>query len=116
MRDSGKFYLGPSFIIAMSLLNLADHEPELRQKVLAMSRKYRLPIENAWVDALLRSGLTEETARTCLNITQSIYRGMTMRQFLRDDFEYAPFTIDQWSKMARAYIQSSMASGLRDPL
>lgn len=104
MQDSAKFYLGPNFIISMSLLNLGDHEPELRQKVRAMSRKYRLPIEKAWLEALLRSGLAEEPARTVLNITQSIYRGMVMRRFLRNDPEYTRFTIEQWSKIARAYM------------
>ncbi|NTZ85310.1 TetR/AcrR family transcriptional regulator [Burkholderia metallica] len=110
MQDSAKFYLGPNFIISMSLLNLGDHEPELRQKVRAISRKHRLPIEKAWLDALLRSGLAEEPARTVLNITQSIYRGMVMRRFLRNDPEYTRFTIEQWSKIARAYMNSSQPS------
>ena len=104
MKDSAKFYLGPNFIISMSLLNLGDHEPELRQKVRAISRKHRLPIVKAWLDALLRSGLAEEPARTVLNITQSVYRGMTIRRFLRNDPEYTRFTIEQWSKIARAYM------------
>jgi AcrR family transcriptional regulator len=104
MQDSAKFYLGPNFIISMSLLNGGDHEPELRTKVRAMSRKYRLPIEKAWLEALLRSGLADEPARTVLNITQSIYRGMVMRRFLRNDPEYTRFTVDQWSKIARAYM------------
>ncbi|MGN5477854.1 TetR/AcrR family transcriptional regulator [Cupriavidus basilensis] len=31
MQDSAKFYLGPNFIISMSLLNLGEHEPELEK-------------------------------------------------------------------------------------
>lgn len=104
MQDSARFYLGPNFAIAMSLLNLGESEPELRQKVRAVSRKYRLPIEKAWLDALIRSGLDEEPARTVLNITQSVYRGMTIRRFLRNDPDYARFTFDQWSKIARAFM------------
>ncbi|PLZ00432.1 TetR/AcrR family transcriptional regulator [Burkholderia sp. WAC0059] len=108
MQDSARFYLGPNFTISMSLLNLGDHEPELRQKVRAISRKYRLPIEKAWLDALLRIGLAEEPARTVLNITQSIYRGMVIRRFLRNDAEYTRFTIEQWSKIARAYLSVNL--------
>jgi AcrR family transcriptional regulator len=104
MRDSSKFYLGPNFIISMSLLNLGDYQPELRQKVRLISRKHRLPIEEAWLQALIRSGLPEERAQALLNITQSIYRGMVIRRFLRNDPEYARFTIEEWSKIARAYI------------
>lgn len=104
MKDSDRFYMGPNFFIAISLLNLGDHQPELREKVQEMSRTYRLPIEQAWLEALIHSGLPEETARTVLNITQSIYRGMVMRQFLRSDPEYTHFTIEQWSKIARSYM------------
>ncbi|AFO50083.1 TetR/AcrR family transcriptional regulator [Pseudomonas asiatica] len=104
MQESAKFYLGPNFTIAMSLLNLGDSNPELRKKVRIMARKYRLPIEKAWLDALTRSGLDEEPARTVLSITQSVYRGMTTRRFLRNDPEYASFTFEQWSKIARAFM------------
>ncbi|MBU9312571.1 TetR/AcrR family transcriptional regulator [Burkholderia multivorans] len=110
MRDSASFYLGPNFIIAVSLLHLGDHEPELRQKVRAISRKYRLPVEKAWLQALLRSGLAEEPAKTVLNITQSIYRGMVMRKFLRNDPEYTRFTTEQWSRIARAYLNLNAPS------
>lgn len=104
MRDSAKFFLGPNFSIAVSMLNLGDHEPELRKKVRAMSRKHRFPIEQAWLDALVRSGMAEEPARTVMNITHSIYRGMVMRRFLRNDAEYTNFTVEQWSKIARAFM------------
>jgi AcrR family transcriptional regulator len=110
MQDSAKFYLGPNFVISVSLLNLGDHEPELRQKVRAISRKHRLPIEKAWLEALLRSGLAEEPARTVLNITQSIYRGMVMRRYMRNDPEYTRFTVEQWSKIARAYMNLNAPS------
>ncbi|WP_193352961.1 TetR/AcrR family transcriptional regulator [Paraburkholderia xenovorans] len=110
MRDSASFYLGPNFIIAVSMLNLGDHEPGLRQKVRAISRKHRLPVEKAWLQALLDSGLAEEPAKTVLNITQSIYRGMVMRKFLRNDPEYTRFTTEQWSKIARAYMNLNAPS------
>lgn len=104
MKDSEKFFMGPNFFISMSLLNLGGYQPELRKKVQEMSRKYRLPIEEAWLEALIRSGLPKETARAVLNITQSIYRGMMIRQFLRSDPEYTQFTTGQWSEIAKMYI------------
>ena len=104
MEDSARFYLGPTFVIAMSLLNLGEIETELRGKVRAISRMYRLPVETAWLSALTGSGLDEESAQTVLNITQSVYRGMPIRSFLRDDPEYIRFTVMQWSKIARAFM------------
>jgi AcrR family transcriptional regulator len=104
MEDSAKFYLGPNFLIALSMLNLGERETELRQKVREISRKHRLPIERAWLESLTHSGLPDEAARTILNITQSVYRGMVMRRFIRNDPDYTRFTVQQWSKIARAYI------------
>lgn len=104
IEDSGRFYLGPTFVIAMSLLNLGEIETELRGKVRAISRTYRLPVEKAWLSTLVGSGLDEESAQTVLNITQSIYRGMPIRSFLRDDPEYTRFTISQWSCIARSFM------------
>lgn len=109
MRDSAKFYFGPNFIIAVSMLNLGN-EPELRQRVRAISRTNRLPIEKAWLDALVKWGLSEDPARAVLNITQSIYRGMVMRRFLRNDPEYVRFTIEQWSKIARTFLNLNTPS------
>jgi len=53
---------------------------------------------------LVRSGMAEEPARTVMNITHSIYRGMVMRRFLRNDAEYTNFTVEQWSRIARAFM------------
>lgn len=104
LKDSANFFLGPNFFIAISMLNLGDQETELRSKVRAMSRKFRFPIEQAWMETLKRSGMPDEAARTVINITQSIYRGMQIRRFLRNDPEYVRFTVEQWTKIARAYM------------
>jgi len=104
LEDTSQFFLGHNFAISMSMLNLGEQEQALRKKVRAMSRKYRFPIEKAWLEALMRSGLAEEHARTILNLTQSIYRGMMVRKFLVNDPAYIRFTIAQWSKIARAYV------------
>jgi len=104
LEDTSQFFLGHNFAISMSMLNSGEQEQALRKKVRAMSRKYRFPIEKAWLEALTRSGLAEEHARTILNLTQSIYRGMMVRKFLVNDPAYIRFTIAQWSKIARAYV------------
>ncbi len=111
MEDAAKFYFGPTFSIAVSMLNLGEHEPELRQKVRALSRKHRFPIEQAWLNALIRSGLAEEAANTVLSITHSIYRGMVMRRFLRNDAQYTKFTIEQWERIARTYMDTRTPRG-----
>lgn len=110
MKDSANFYFGSNFFVALSMLNLGDYEPELKQKVCDISREFRLPIEESWHDALLRSGLPDDAARTVLNITQSVHRGMLIRSFLREDPEYVRFTTEQWATIGRTYIDTLMRS------
>lgn len=109
MDDAGRFYLSPHFTIALSMLNLGDHESELRKKVQAMSRKYRLPIEQAWQAAFIRSGLDEQIARTILDLTFAVYRGLVMRRFLRRTGDDTKATLAQWALIARAYINGAIA-------
>lgn len=103
MRDSEKFYLGPTFAISVTMLSLGEHEPELRREVQKISRHFRLPVEAAWLEALRRT-LPDDTARTVLYLTQSIFRGMVMRRFMRNDPEYVRFSITQWRRLAREQI------------
>lgn len=104
MRDSEVFYLGPNFTISVTMLSQGSQEPELRKQLRIISRTHRLPVEAAWQSALESSGLPEEDARSILYMTQSIFRGMAIRRFMRNDPEYISFTIAQWRKMAEAQI------------
>lgn len=104
MRDSEAFFLGPNFTISVTMLGHGDYEPSLRRHVQTISRTHRIPVEVAWLEALVAWGLPEEPARMILYLTQSVFRGMVMRRFLRNDPEYSSFTIAQWRKLARAQI------------
>ncbi len=104
LRDSEAFYLGPNFAISVTMLNVGENEPALRRQVRSISRSHRIPVEAAWLDALKRCGLPDEAARSILYLTQSVYRGMVMRRFLRNDPDYIRFSVAQWRKLAREQI------------
>ncbi|MFT3792229.1 MAG: TetR/AcrR family transcriptional regulator [Rudaea sp.] len=104
MQDSEAFYLGKNFAIAVTMLGVGDDVPQLRRQVRSLSRHHRLPIEQEWLAALLRTGLPEKEARGLLFITQSVFRGMVMRQFLRADPNYMEFTASYWRELALAHI------------
>ena len=104
MRDSERFYLGPTFVASVTMLG-AGREPEMQRHVQLISRTYRLPVEESWLEALKRSGIPDETARTVLYLTQSVFRGLVMRRFMRDDPEYIEFSLAKWRELARAQIE-----------
>jgi AcrR family transcriptional regulator len=108
LEDAGRFYMSSHFTIALSMLNLGDHESGLRKKVQAMSRKYRLPIEQAWLAAFVRAGVDEQVAKTVLDLTFAVYRGMVMRRFLRKTGDDTQGLLQQWARIARAYIDGAI--------
>lgn len=105
MEDSGDFYLGPDFAMSVAMLSSRNHEPGLAGEVSEIARVHRIPIEDVWLEVLLRSGLSDEEARGLLFMTQSIYRGMVMRRYMRNDPDYIDFTIEQWRKLAFSTIE-----------
>lgn len=104
LKNSERFYLGSNFGISVTLLGVGNDEAELRKQVRLISRKHRIPVEQAWLAALIHWGLPEEAARSILYLTQSVYRGLIMRGFMRADPDYARFTVAQWQSIARDYI------------
>ena len=104
IRDAEEFYLGPSFATSVAMLSVSERETDLGRQLATIARAHRIPIEQAWLDALMRSGLSEEKARGLLYMTQSIYRGMVMRRYMRDDPDYIRFTTEQWRKVAFSMI------------
>lgn len=108
LADAGRFYLGTNYPIALSMLNLGDHESGLRRKVQAMARKYRLPIERAWREALVRTGADEDTARTVLDLSFAVYRGMAVGRLLcRNAADMA--ALEHWAGIARACLEGEIA-------
>jgi AcrR family transcriptional regulator len=107
LTDSADFYLGPDFAVSVAMLSVRNHEPGLAGEVSEIARVHRIPIEDAWLEALLRCGLPREQARGLLYMTQSLYRGMVMRRYIREDPEYLRFTTAQWRKLAFSMIGRS---------
>lgn len=111
LKDSEKFYSGANFWISVTLLGIGNDEAELRKQVRLISRKHRIPVEQEWLAALISWGLPEEAARTVLYLTQSVYRGMIMRGFMRADNEYMRFSVAQWIEIGRGYITTHRKPG-----
>lgn len=108
VRDSEQFYLGATFAISITMMGLGDYEPELRKQVQLVSRRLRLPIEGEWLRALCASGLSEDTARTVLYLTQNIYRGIVVRRLVRREPQHARHSTAAWTRLARGLIESEL--------
>ena len=54
---------------------------------MGMVRKARLPAEQAWLEALMASGMSEKTADDVLWLTLALVRGLAIRMLWQDEPE-----------------------------
>lgn len=112
IQEAEEFFLGPSFSIAMDMLNIGDGEdPQLRAQVQEMSRDHRLPLEARWIQAFVDVGVDQETAQDVVWMTYTIFRGLALRALLQKDTNYNLRLISEW----RVFANQKIASKINHP-
>lgn len=99
LEDLKSFYLGENFKISISLLSLEEFEPELHDVIKSITRKYRIPVEEKWVEKIMEFSLQKEEAMKLLSISQAILRGIPVRLFLVNDKEYINQILEEWKRV-----------------
>ena len=61
MVDSKEFFLGEDFLLSLDLM-MVDPQSSLGVSVKQLAQQYRLPVEEAWVDALAEAGYARPQA------------------------------------------------------
>lgn len=95
VEDSRAFFLSDDFLLSLDLV-MIDPKSELGQGVAALARRYRLPVEQAWLAALERAGHTGEKAEDVVRLTFAIARGLGIRQLIAGPETAADRLTDSW--------------------
>lgn len=110
LQDCEEFFLGPYFSIALDMLNMGGHGPKLRARIQTMSREQRLPVEQAWTEALIARGLPAQQAEDTLWLSFSVVRGLAVRRLMQDDPQRTRRAIALWHDIASRLIAPALAS------
>ncbi|MFM0265101.1 TetR/AcrR family transcriptional regulator [Paraburkholderia sediminicola] len=110
IKDSQDFFFSDLFLIALEFSAMARRDPESSVAIRSVSRDTRLPLEAAWVESLIASGVPEAMAEDLLWLTNSIVRGLAVRRLWQDDRVRFNRTLKRWREMVRVYIEQSGAS------
>jgi hypothetical protein len=70
------------------------------------SRAHRLPVEAAWLDALIELGVPRKLADDSLWLTISLIRGLTVRRILADEPKRFQRLLTLWRDMVQVYLRS----------
>lgn len=104
IRDSEAFFFGDHFLVALDILMSAGKDPKIRSEVQTIARAHRLPVERAWLDVLLATGMPKDVAEDILWLTISLVRGLSIRAFWQDDAGHRNQLYDRWQRMVRGYL------------
>jgi AcrR family transcriptional regulator len=114
--DSREFFFSELFLVALDLAiqgRLQSASPS--RQVMAISAASRLPLEAAWLDALVAHGIAKEHAEDILWLTISIVRGLALRRLWQHDPKRFARLFRVWREMVQAYLGAEAASPAGKP-
>lgn len=103
VEDMREFFFGDYFFVSLDVLMAASKDRKFREKILAIARANRVAVEEAWLEVLLRAGVSKERAEDLLWLTISIVRGFAIRSFWQNEPERFARLLDLWREMFWAY-------------
>jgi AcrR family transcriptional regulator len=105
LADSFDFFFSDLFLIAVDLAILGDRDSPNGTQIREISRAHRLPVEAAWLQALIDAGVSKSLAEDLLWLTTSIVRGLAIRKLLADDPPRFKRVLKLWRAMVADYLR-----------
>jgi AcrR family transcriptional regulator len=100
MADSKEFFLGDNFLLSLDLM-MVDPQSALGVSVKQLARQYRLPVEQAWVDALALAGYPHAQADAAVRLTFALARGFGIRQLIAAPAQESDPLLRVWLGMTK---------------
>jgi AcrR family transcriptional regulator len=109
LADSVNFFFSDAFLIAVDLAIQAGRETPHGGRLREIARQYRLPVEKAWLDALVAAGVPEHLAQDLLVLSTNIVRGMAIRNLMIEDPTRFERIVKVWRTMAIDFVRAESA-------
>ncbi|MDB5860763.1 MAG: Transcriptional regulator, TetR family [Ramlibacter sp.] len=109
VEDSKAFFLSDDFLLSLDLV-MVDPKSDLGTQVKALARAYRLPVEQAWVEALVRAGHSPRQAEHVVRLTFALARGFGIRQLIAGPEAAADELMDSWLSTAATLLAADSPS------
>lgn len=115
IEDSKDFFLGEDFLLSLDLL-MVDPTSELGTGVKELARTYRLPVEQAWTEALRAAGHASQPVDDVVRLTFALARGFGIRKLIGGSQMEAEHLMQVWLSTAQTMLaQRSCNTGGKEP-
>lgn len=106
IADGRDFFFSTPFFISLDI-GTSINSKRFRNKLMGMVRNARLPAEQAWLEALVASGMSEKTADDVLWLTLGLVRGLAIRMLWQNEPERFDRLLKLWRGIVEGYIEQA---------
>lgn len=89
------------FYVTMEYLPETRHNPEFRDRLIPVVKRFHGGLDAIWSALARKKGVPEDHARTVMNATMCIVRGMIAQTILREDQDYYARMLAFWKGEVR---------------
>jgi AcrR family transcriptional regulator len=105
IEDAKAFFFSDHFLIAVNIVLSTRPPSSMRDAVLEISRSARLPVEQAWRDAIVAAGFPADLAGDIITMSFGLIRGFAIRRLWDVDDEGLKRCMALWEEMIGALIE-----------
>lgn len=106
IADAREFFFSEHFKVAIDIVLSTSTDQSVRRQILEISRKARRPVETAWSEALVASGVEASLAADIVALTLSLVRGMALRTLWDNDPKWFDHLFVVWRRMIRVFLDA----------
>jgi len=106
IADAREFFFSEHFMVAIDIVLSTSTDHAVRKRILEISRKARRPVETAWTEALLASGVPAALSADIVALTLSLVRGMALRTLWDNDPKWFDELFRLWKRMIKVFLEA----------
>jgi AcrR family transcriptional regulator len=99
ITDCMSVYFDWPFIAALEVIMVARTDEELMTRILPVMEHYRATTNQLWLQVFKEAGLSATEAKTVLNLTLNIVRGMAVNRLWQKDEKNYRLYLKDWVKL-----------------
>ncbi|TFL13049.1 TetR/AcrR family transcriptional regulator [Pusillimonas caeni] len=101
IADCLSVYFEWPFLAALEVIMVARTDPDLMSSIRPIMLHYRRTTNALWLQVFQEAGYTEEQAKTILNLSLNIIRGMAENRIWQKDEEAYQLYLKEWVKLVK---------------
>jgi len=99
ISDSLSVYFDWPYLAALEVIMVARTDDELMNRIKPVMEYYRQTTNALWLEVFKKAGYTPKQARTVLNLTLNMTRGMAVNRIWQHDDAYYQTLLKEWVKI-----------------